>query len=116
MIKVSIFISYDCEVKSFDHDLYEGGATQQNIRLDNKQRAFSLDLDKSALNKEFEQPTRSSGRKYGRQASSAMGWDAKVIVVWLESYEDQAHFPFSTYIIKYFSISIQSNQRNILYI
>ncbi|KAG1663351.1 Ral GTPase-activating protein subunit beta [Nymphon striatum] len=91
----AVSLSPQLSVKSFDQELSENGSNQQKIRIDNKQRAFSLDLDKTAFNKEFDQPARSSGRRYGRQASAAMGWDAKVIVVWLERYEDQAQFPIA---------------------
>uniref|UniRef100_T1JGQ1 Rap-GAP domain-containing protein n=1 Tax=Strigamia maritima TaxID=126957 RepID=T1JGQ1_STRMM len=57
-----------------------------------KPRTLSLDLDKVAF-KEQESPADARNKKFGRGNSSSSGCDTKVILVWLESFEDHANFP-----------------------
>lgn len=78
-------------MKSFDQE--SGEMKGGNAKMDSRFRTFSLDLEKPAAGKVCE--SRGSGRKYGRQGSAVIGGDTKVLVVWLESYEDHSYFPIS---------------------
>lgn len=70
-----------------------------------KPRALSLNLESPDIHL---QSGRSSGRKFGRQQSTSIGCEAKVIVVWLESLDDYLSFPLSD-LLPHTTTGLESN-------
>ncbi|XP_076306424.1 ral GTPase-activating protein subunit beta isoform X2 [Tachypleus tridentatus] len=78
---------------SLDHPVEEDrtSLSSQSSSESSKPRGLSLSLEPS---EGFGRTRPGSGHKFGRQFSSSSSGDFKVLVVWLESFEDHATFPF----------------------
>ncbi|GAB6026097.1 hypothetical protein CHUAL_012300 [Chamberlinius hualienensis] len=65
-----------------------------------KPRTLSLDLEKPINFKDKESPSDSRGRKIGRQGTGIGCSDTKVLIVWLESYEDRYSCPIGDLLLE----------------
>ncbi|XP_013779037.2 ral GTPase-activating protein subunit beta-like isoform X1 [Limulus polyphemus] len=93
LLRTKVRFDVPLDRHSLDHPVEEDrtSLSSQSSSESSKPRGLSLSLESS---EGLGRTRPGSSHKFGRQFSSSSSGDFKVLVVWLESFEDHATFPF----------------------